>query len=80
MDEDSGSTTRDQLLAWLDATRAHVAEQVRAMPPEARRRSVVPSGWTPRGLLQHLTLDVERVWFRAVMAGEDVAIPQGYEG
>ena len=50
------------------------------MPAEARRRSLVPSGWTPRGLIRHLTLDVERVWFRAVMAGELVGLPKGYDG
>ena len=50
------------------------------MPAADRRRSQVPSGWTARGLLSHLTLDVERVWFRAVMAGERVELPQGYEG
>ena len=76
----SEQTTKSELLEWLDAKRAHVAEQVRAMPAEARRRSHVPSGWTPRGLIRHLTLDVERVWFRAVMAGEPVEIPQGYDG
>src|SRR3954451_2974799 len=69
-----------ELLGWLDAQRAHVVEQVRAMPAETRRRSCVPSGWTPRGLVRHLALDVERVWFRAVMAGQDVELPQGYEG
>jgi uncharacterized damage-inducible protein DinB len=73
-------TTKRELLEWLDAQRTHVAEQVRAMPAEARRRSQVPSGWTPRGLIRHLTLDVERVWFRAVMAGERVDLPQGYDG
>jgi len=74
------SVVKRELLEWLDAQRAHVAEQVRAMPADARRRSVVPSGWTPRGLLRHLTLDVERVWFRAVMAGEQVELPEGYAG
>jgi uncharacterized damage-inducible protein DinB len=69
-----------ELLEWLDARRRHVAEQVGAMSPEARRRSCVPSGWTPRGLIRHLTLDVERVWFRAVMAGESLDLLEGYEG
>jgi uncharacterized damage-inducible protein DinB len=69
-----------ELLEWLDAQRSHVAEQVRAMPAEARRHSYVPSGWTPRGVIRHLTLDVERVWFRAVMAGEGVDLPEGYDG
>jgi uncharacterized damage-inducible protein DinB len=80
MDTDADATTKRELLAWLDARRAHVTEQVRAMPAEARRRSFVPSGWTPRGLVRHLTLDVERVWLRAVMAGEQVELPEGYDG
>jgi uncharacterized damage-inducible protein DinB len=76
----SDQITKRELLEWLDARRRHVTEQVGAMSPEARRRSCVPSGWTPRGLLRHLTLDVERVWFRAVMAGESLDLPQGYDG
>ncbi len=80
MDSNSEQKTKRDLLEWLDAQRTHVAEQVRAMPAEARRRCHVPSGWTPRGVVRHLTLDVERVWFRAVMAGERVELPQGYEG
>jgi uncharacterized damage-inducible protein DinB len=77
---DSDSVMKHDLLAWLDGQRAHVAEQLRAMPADDRRRSLVPSGWTPRGLIRHLTLDVERVWFRAVMAGEPVDLPEGYAG
>ena len=73
-------TTKRVLLDWLEGRRTHVREQVAAMPPPARRSSSVPSGWTPRGVLRHLALDVERVWFRAVMAGEEVELPQGYEG
>jgi uncharacterized damage-inducible protein DinB len=80
VDADSELTTKRELLEWLDAQRGHVVEQVRAMPAEARRRSHVASGWTPRGVIRHLTLDVERVWFRAVMAGESVDLPEGYEG
>jgi uncharacterized damage-inducible protein DinB len=80
MDTDSEQTTKHALLEWLDAQRSHVADQVRALPAVARRRSQAPSGWTPRGLLRHLTLDVGRVWFRAVMAGEQVELPQGYDG
>ena len=80
MDIDSEQAAKNELLGWLDAKRAHVVEQVRALPAESRRRPHVPSGWTPRGLVRHLTLDVERVWFRAVMAGESVEIPQGYDG
>ena len=80
MGTDSELFFKRELQERLDAERAHVAEQVRAIPAEARRRSQVPSGWTPRGLIRHLTLDVERVWFRAVMAGEAVDLPEGYDG
>jgi uncharacterized damage-inducible protein DinB len=80
VDTNSEQTMKHELLRWLDAQRKHVAEQVGAMPAAARRRSHVPSGWTPRGVIRHLTLDVERVWFRAVMAGERLDLPEGYEG
>ena len=80
MDSDAEQALKRELLAWLDEQRRHVTDQVEAMPAEARQRSQVPSGWTPRGLVHHLALDVERVWFRAVMAGERVTLPQGYEG
>jgi uncharacterized damage-inducible protein DinB len=73
-------TTRDELIGWLESTRRHVVQQVEAMPPEARRTSHVPSGWTPLGLVHHLTHDVERLWFRAVMAGEQVEMSSGYDG
>ena len=31
---------------------------------------MLPSGWTCLGLVRHLALDVERFWFRGVVAGE----------
>ena len=34
------------------------------------RRPVLPSGWTCLGLVQHLAVDIERFWFRGVVAGE----------
>lgn len=69
-----------ELLDWLGAKRRHVLEQVEAVPAGERRVSRLPSGWTPLGAVQHLALDVERVWLRRVMAGEDVALPEGYAG
>jgi hypothetical protein len=36
------------------------------------RRSILPSRWTCAGLVHHLTIDVERFWFRAVVAGEPI--------
>lgn len=80
MDIYSDTVEKRALLDWLERGRVHVMEQFGALPADARRRSYVSSGWTPRGLVRHLTLDVERVWFRAVMAGEDVEFPEGYAG
>ena len=72
--------TRDQLISRLESKRQHVVQQVEAMPTEARRSSQVPSGWTPLGLVHHLTHDVERLWLRSVMGGEEVDLSQGYDG
>lgn len=76
----SDDQTRDELIGWLESKRRHVVQQVEAMAPEARRASQVPSGWTPLGLVHHLTHDVERLWFRSVVAGERVEISEGYDG
>jgi hypothetical protein len=76
----SDDIVRVELQGWLDSKRAHVRQQVEAMTAEDQQRPYVRSGWTPLGAVRHLALDVERVWFRAVMAGEDVALPVGYEG
>jgi hypothetical protein len=80
MDGESEDPTRQLLLAWLDAKRRHVLDQVEAMTEDDQRRSRLPSGWTPLGAVRHLALDVERVWFRRVVAGESVELPVGYEG
>lgn len=80
MTTSSDDLLRDEMLGWLDSKRRHVIAQVEAMPTDARRRTHVPSGWTPLGLVRHLTLDVERVWLRATMADEQVEIPGGYAG
>ena len=65
------------LLAALDAQRAHVLGILEGLPDEALRRAVLPSGWTCLGLVRHLALDVERFWFRAVVAGEQVDLETG---
>jgi uncharacterized protein DUF664 len=58
------------LLRSLDAQRRHVVGIIDELEDVDLRRSLVPSGWTPLGLVQHLTLDVERFWFLAVVAGD----------
>ena len=67
----------DALLAALHSQRAHVLGAFDGLPDEALRRPVLPSGWTCLGLVQHLALDVERFWFRAVTAGESVDLKSG---
>src|SRR5947209_3158798 len=62
------------LLSYLSAQRTHVLGILAGLDDEALRRPVLPSGWTGLGLVQHLALDVERFWFRCVVAGERTAI------
>jgi Protein of unknown function (DUF664) len=45
---------------------------VEGLSEEDPRRPMLPSGWTCAGLVRHLAIDVERFWFRAVVAGEPV--------
>jgi hypothetical protein len=68
------------LRSSLDAQRNHVLGILEGLSEEALRRPVLPSGWSCLGLVQHLALDVERFWFRAVVAGDpDVLDNEGPE-
>jgi hypothetical protein len=58
----------------LDAQRRHVRGILDGLDEEALRRPVLPSGWSCLGLVRHLALDVERFWFRGVVAGERAVI------
>jgi hypothetical protein len=40
---------------------------------------VLPSGWTCLRLVRHLALDVERLWFRSIVAGEPAELCTGAE-
>ena len=62
------------LLSYLGAQRAHVLGILEGLDEGALRRPVLPSGWTCLGLVQHLALDIERFWFRCVVAGDQAAI------
>lgn len=64
------------LLATLNAQRDHVLGILDGLDDEALRRPVLPSGWSCLGLVRHLAQDVERFWFRAVVAGEQRAIDE----
>jgi len=58
------------LLAALNNQRDHVLGILDGLSDDDLRRPVLPSQWTCLGLVQHLALDVERFWFRRVVAGE----------
>lgn len=67
---------KDALVWFLDAQRASVLAILDDLDTEALTTSVVPSGWTPLGLLEHLGY-AERHWFQEVAQGtaEPVAWP-----
>jgi Protein of unknown function (DUF664) len=61
--------TEDQaLLDFLAAQRAAVLAIVDGLDEEAWHRSIVPSGWTPAGLVEHLG-GAEWHWFQGVVTG-----------
>src|SRR5688500_15885210 len=66
----AGTTETTTLLAGLNAQRNHILGSLDGLDEDALRRSMLPSGWSMLGLVQHLALDVERFWFRAVVDAE----------
>jgi uncharacterized damage-inducible protein DinB len=60
--------------AYLDYFRERIIGKVAGLPPEARRTSHVPSGWTPLALLKHLRY-VELRWIEWGFQGRDVGEP-----
>ncbi len=57
------------LLDFLAAQRGAVLAIVAGLDEEAWHRSVVPSGWTPAGLVEHLG-GAEWHWFQGVVSGK----------
>ena len=78
---------RSTLESWLDFHRATLAIKCAGLDDEqASTASVPPSGFTLTGLVQHMA-EVERNWFRRVLAGEQAppihdpqADPDGPDG
>src|SRR5215469_18324726 len=60
------------LLDFLAAQRATALDIVAGLDEEAWHQSVVPSGWTPAGLVEHLG-GAEWHWFQGVVTG---AVPE----
>jgi len=62
------------LLRYLKGQRERIFEALEGLDLDDLRRQVLPSHWTCLGLVNHLSLDVERFWFQAVIAGEEAAV------
>lgn len=69
----------EALTQALNAQREHITGALDGLSEDDLRRAVLPSGWTPLGLVRHLAMDVERFWFRAAVAGEKVELCSGAE-
>jgi hypothetical protein len=60
----------ETLFSSLSTQREHVLGILEGLSEEDLQRPLLPSQWTCAGLVHHLAIDVERFWFRAVVAGE----------
>jgi predicted dithiol-disulfide oxidoreductase (DUF899 family)/uncharacterized damage-inducible protein DinB len=58
----------EALIDYLRAQRDVVLAIVQGLDEEAWHRSIVPSGWTPAGLVEHL-IGAEWHWFQVVVSG-----------
>ncbi len=63
------ATEKAALLTWLQHQRDSVVAIVQDLDPELAATSVVPSGWTPAGLVSHLS-GAERFWVGWVLSGQ----------
>jgi uncharacterized protein DUF664 len=59
---------------FLDAQRSSALAILDGLGEEQLRTAVLPSGWTPLGLVKHLG-DAERHWFQAVFLGRTAKTP-----
>jgi Protein of unknown function (DUF664) len=79
MTGNQGHDPQDQaLLDFLAAQRAVVLSIAAGLDEQAWHRSVVPSGWTPAGLVEHLG-GAEWHWFQGVVTGAEPEPPPADE-
>jgi hypothetical protein len=75
MAADHESEANDEMLrAFLRGQRESVLAIAVGLSEEAWHRSVVPTGWTPAGMLEHLG-GAEWHWFQGVVAGKQPELP-----
>ena len=67
---------REILLQQLSFYRATLLSKLDGLGAEQRTGSILPSGWSPLGLLKHLVF-VERRWMQWGFEAEQVADPWG---
>ncbi len=73
-DPQTGEADRTALLAFLAYQRGVVFDIVAGLDERHLRRSVVPSAWTPLGLVEHLG-HAERFWGQRILTGEVLDLP-----
>ena len=67
-----------RMLNRLDDQRQHVLGTLEGLSEDQLHRAVLPSGWSCLGMVRHLTLSVERYWFRCIVGGESLDyFPEG---
>jgi uncharacterized protein DUF664 len=71
---DSPDAEAATLIEFLDAQRASVHAIIEDLPMTALNAAVLPSGWTPLGLIEHLG-HAERHWFQDVVTGSADDLP-----
>jgi hypothetical protein len=67
---------KQALISFLEIQRASVRSIVGGLSEEDWHTSVVPSGWTPAGFVEHLS-GAEYHWFQQVIEGVQFEIPEG---
>jgi uncharacterized damage-inducible protein DinB len=72
--DEAGAATDEMLREFLRAQRESVLAIVEGLSEEDWHRSVVPTGWTPAGMLEHLA-GAEWHWFQGVVAGNQPDLP-----
>lgn len=72
----SSGDLRGLLLEYLDFYRSVIAAKCDGLDPHELRGSRLPSGWTPAGLVTHLTY-MERRWLQWGFLGEAIPDPWG---
>jgi hypothetical protein len=67
------------LIAFLDAQRTRALNIIAGLDERQLRTAVLPSGWTPLGMIEHLG-HAERLWFQEVALATADPLPWQDDG